>query len=810
MAKIREKDRNSVLNAIAGGVTPRQGIQFIQVGRKRETEAILNDLQQAKDGGGSVRIINASFGSGKRVDMRTPVLAEGGWKRIRDIKEGERVYTRIGTLATVTGIYDGKEKAYELKLIDGRSVRCCGKHLWIVVSSHSNKEQTLTTREIESRISNRDADEDFLSIPLNQAVSFPNRDLPLHPYALGAIIGHYEKSLDKSHLLSLPYDFDRDVINHVAECMQSIPFRYRTETGEHWCFVDTSNYQTLSLKALDKIKHSYTSLRDDFIDESYLNAGIEQRWQLLQGLMDTKGTIICKQGGHDCKVTYRIPTFVTDSRKLSTQVLYLARSLGLFALTYHYDDLASHKKPTMMHAVEIYTTDTRIFKCSKHNKIGMESNDWSEHPLYLKSAGFTAMPIDSVRPLGFTSAMRCLSVDDDTHSYILEDFTVTHNTFMLTLSKTVALKQNFMVITADLSPDRRLYSSSGQAENLYREEIRSLSTPLHPDGGALEEVLDAIDMKIMRDDQNDATIKEFVDSIRTLPYGFDAITVLNKWHIANHPITDKEKRDSFILKDACLRWFSSESTREGKKLLGVRSTIGDDGAWDALKLIAMLGKYAGYSGLLVELDECVNLYKINNSTSRDRNYEQILRIFNECLQGDAKYVCVIFSGTPEFVMDTRRGLYSYDALRSRLIGSDYKPSDDVDVDVSGPVIDLKPLSQEDLLVLLRNITNVEAMGDKSQWLVTDDDMEAFLKKQYDTLGADYYKTPRELLRSWAMLLRTLRGNPETNVQDLIRSTEVKQERKKSGLGEKMDSLKPSNTFIESLMSNNEEESEFGF
>lgn len=369
-------------------------------------------------------------------------------------------------------------------------------------------------------------------------------------------------------------------------------------------------------------------------------------------------------------------------------------------------------------------------------------------------------------------------------------------TFFLTLSKTIALKQNMLTITADLSPDRRLYSSNGHALNLYREEIRSLSSMRSPDGGALEELLDAIDEKTNAGDT------EFMKEIRKMPYGFDALTVCNKWSQAKHPQTQKEERDAYIIQDACLRWFAGELTSEGKKLLGIRSSIGDDGAWDALKLIAMLGHYAGYAGLLVELDECVNLFKINNATSRDRNYEQILRIFNECLQGDAAYVGVLFSGTPEFVMDPRRGLFSYDALKSRLVSSEYsKPVDGVDV--SGPVIDLKPLAQEDLLVLLGNLVNVEALGDKDNWLMTNDEMEMYLKKQYDTLGADYYKTPRELLRGFVMLLRSMRDNPELTAKEAIGGFEVKEDKKESGLGAALDKAKPNSKSIKDLVEDDE-------
>ena len=302
-----------------------------------------------------------------------------------------------------------------------------------------------------------------------------------------------------------------------------------------------------------------------------------------------------------------------------------------------------------------------------------------------------------------------------------------------------------------------------------------MSTATTPDGGALEEILDAYDDLVMAGDTS--SFKE----LRKMPYGYDAVTVVRRWHEAHNPVTKEEKRDALMVQDACLRWFSGETTHEHKKLLGVKSSIGDDGAYDALKMLAVLVKSAGYSGLLVELDECVNLYKINNRTSRDRNYEQILRICNECLQGDARYVYVMLAGTPESVMDPYRGLYSYEALKSRLKPSEYASKGQT-LGTTGPVIDLTPLSDVDLLVLLGNITNVEALGKREDWLVENEHMERFLKKYFDALGADYFRNPRDILRSFVGMLMALRSDPSLTFDDALGNVEVKQERRASGLG----------------------------
>ena len=595
MAKIREKDRTSIMTAVAGGVTPRQGIQHIQVGRLDETAAILKDIEHVKEGGGAVRIIQGSYGSGKSLVDSTLVRIEDGLKPIGDIQVDDMVLGTDGGYHRVSGVYpQGTLQIWEVELSNGAIVECSSNHLWMV-------------RNFWDRVAGRD----------------------------GTVLTTRELS-----------EISLRISNPARECSM-VPNLY-----------------------------------------------------LPQAVIDG----------------VRTPEF---------------------------------------HIVRIEETD-------RH------------------------------------APMTCLSVESPDRCFVLDGDIVTHNTFFLTLVKTVALKQNMMTMTVDFSPDRRLYSSTGQANALYRALIRSLSTSMHPDGGALEELLTAIDEKLMSENNS-----EFLSDIRRMPYGYDVITVCHKWHVAHNPVTKQEQRDAFIIQDACLRWFAGENTAEHKRLLGTRASIG---GVDSLKTLAMLAHVAGYNGLIVELDECVNLYKINNPTSRDRNYEEILRIFNECLQGDAKYLGVIFGGTPEFVMDPRRGLFSYEALRSRLVSGEYAAKSEK-TDLSGPVIDLKPLSPEDLLVLLGNLVNVEALGNKDDWLLTDEDMQAFLEKQFNTLGADYFRTPREIIRSFVELLRLLRANPEMNPRDAIGQVEVKVDRRESGLGKVLDDAKPKDLPDEDL---DYDEEDFGF
>lgn len=166
-----------------------------------------------------------------------------------------------------------------------------------------------------------------------------------------------------------------------------------------------------------------------------------------------------------------------------------------------------------------------------------------------------------------------------------------------------------------------------------------------------------------------------------------------------------------------MRWLRGEFTTktDAKAALGVRTYVDDAAVYDQLKLMARFVRLAGFSGLLVSLDELVNLYKLANAQARNSNYEQILRILNDSLQGTAVGLGFTLGGTPEFLLDTRRGLYSYPALQSRLAQNTFASSELVDF--SGPTVRLSSLSPEDFYVLLQKLRHVYAAGDLAKYLV---------------------------------------------------------------------------------------------
>jgi len=329
-------------------------------------------------------------------------------------------------------------------------------------------------------------------------------------------------------------------------------------------------------------------------------------------------------------------------------------------------------------------------------------------------------------------------------------------TFFLTLARNVAAEKKLVVMNADLSPERRLHSSGGQARTLCAELMLSMSTRTKPEGGALASVLERFLGEVRKQAAAEArdagdVIRERLEAVRDGVAGFDfAEVVVRYWQGSqegNEPV-----------KAAALRWLRAEYSlkTEAREALGVRAIVDDAGVYDHLKAVSRLVRLAGYHGTLVVLDEMVNLYKLVNSQARTSNYEQILRIVNDVLQGSAESMGFYFGGTPEFLLDTRRGLFSYEALRSRLAENSFARNGLVDL--SGPVIRLQSLTPEEMRVLLERLRILWAGGDAQRPPVPDEALDAFLRHCSKKIGDDYFRTPRSTIRAFLDLLAILDQN----------------------------------------------------
>jgi hypothetical protein len=343
-------------------------------------------------------------------------------------------------------------------------------------------------------------------------------------------------------------------------------------------------------------------------------------------------------------------------------------------------------------------------------------------------------------------------------------------TFFANLIRLIALERKCVTVHADLAPDRRIHASGGQARALYSEAVRNMATRTKPEGGALAGVVERLVTDAVKEagerqvsveniiDQKLAPIQEFVG-------GYDFATVLKAYGRGS------ENSDEG-LKVSALRWLRGEfSTKtEARQALGVRTIIDDDSVYDSLKSLACLTKVAGYAGLLVMLDEMVNIYKLQSSQSRNQNFEQILRIVNDSLQGNTANIGFVMCGTPEFLMDTRRGLYSYEALQSRLAENRFAAGGLVDL--SGPIIKLQSLTPEDLLVLLSNIRMVFAAGEPSRFLVPDEALTAFMDHCNRRIGEAYFRTPRTTVKAFVQMLAVLDQNPGAKWQELLGDVQI--------------------------------------
>jgi hypothetical protein len=343
-------------------------------------------------------------------------------------------------------------------------------------------------------------------------------------------------------------------------------------------------------------------------------------------------------------------------------------------------------------------------------------------------------------------------------------------TFFLTLVRSIALEKKLVTAHADLTPDRRLHATSGQARSLYVELMQNLATRTKPEGGALPSIVErfvtsAVSEGRDREVDPEVVIRERLSHLSEMVGGYDFAEVIAAYW-RGHDSGDE------TLKANAIRWLRGEyTTRTDARLaLGVRTIVDDANVYDQLKLFTQLVKLAGYSGFLICLDELVNLYKLANTQARKSNYEQILRILNDCLQGTAVGLGFMLGGTPDFLMDTRRGLYSYPALQSRLAENTFAVNGLVDY--NNPVLRLGNLSPEDLFVLLSKVRHVFASGDPSQYLLPDAGIQAFMTHCSQRIGEAYFRTPRNTIKAFIDLLSVLEQNRQVAWTDLVSQISV--------------------------------------
>lgn len=344
-------------------------------------------------------------------------------------------------------------------------------------------------------------------------------------------------------------------------------------------------------------------------------------------------------------------------------------------------------------------------------------------------------------------------------------------TFFLNLVRAVALEKRLVTAHADLNPDRRLHATGGQARSLYAELMRNISTRSKPDGGAMPSIVERFVTEALKESKTtgknpESLIHEKLEFLSEMVGGYDFAHVIAAYWKGHDTGNEQLKADA-------IRWIRAEFTTktDARNALGVRTIIDDGTFYDHLKLISRFVRLAGFNGMLICLDELVNLYKLANVQARNSNYEQILRILNDSLQGTAGGLGFIMGGTPDFLLDTRRGLFSYPALQSRLAENTFAVKGLVDY--SGPVLRLSNLSPEDFFILLSKIRHICAYGNSTEYLIPDEGLKAFMEHCSKRIGDAYFRTPRNTITSFVNLLSVLEQNQQTTWQEILGTVDIK-------------------------------------
>ena len=348
--------------------------------------------------------------------------------------------------------------------------------------------------------------------------------------------------------------------------------------------------------------------------------------------------------------------------------------------------------------------------------------------------------------------------------------------FLLQTIRNFVMAKNFVVVDADLSPERRLQGTRGQGLATYKELIRNMSTKTKPEGGALSLILDRWISSVQQEVMSasglspldpgltplvEKKISAVIYSLNEMVHGFDFARLLTLYYKAHLAGDDQ-------VKAKVLKWFRGEyaTKTEARQELGVNIVITDDDWYEYLKLFAAFLKQAGYSGMLVLIDELVNIYKIPNAITRQYNYEKILTMFNDAMQGKAQHIGFILCGTPQCMEDPRRGVYSYEALRSRLAEGHFSGEHK---DLLSPVIRLLPLTNEEMLILVEKLADIHAGLYGYEQIVTQQDMVDFIEIEFSRIGADTHITPREVIRDFIEVLDIVYQNQGLNVRSLLGS-----------------------------------------
>lgn len=349
-------------------------------------------------------------------------------------------------------------------------------------------------------------------------------------------------------------------------------------------------------------------------------------------------------------------------------------------------------------------------------------------------------------------------------------------TFLLQTYKEHVLAKGFVVADADLSPERSLVGAGNKKKGLatYRELMRNLSVKTIPEGGALGKILDNwLDTMWMEAAQKITggvsgmelekivtnSILSIIMDMQGMVHGYDFANILIIYWKA-HKMGDVET------KAKALRWLRGEyqTKKDAKEELNINNIINDEDWFDYIKIWSEFLVKIKYKGFIIMIDELINIYRYRNSLSRFKNYEAMLMMYNDSLQGKAKYLGIIMGGTPKALEDTSRGVFSYEALKSRLSAGRFKGYESVNL--MAPIIKIQPLTKSELAILLEKLKEIHSDLYGYESMISIDNIVLLIERIFEEIPLNEI-TPRYIIRDFINILNVLCQNRHETFEHII-------------------------------------------
>lgn len=382
--------------------------QFIQLLPKNDAQnRLLEALKYS-----TLITAHGSAGTGKAQPLHSKILTPDGWIEMKDVKVGDTVRS-VDSWTKVTGVYpQGKKKTVRFKLNDGTFVEACTEHIWTVgirKLKYKTEEFNLTSQEIIEKLKTEKVK---IKLPKLQPVDFKHQDFFISPYVLGCLIGDGSITKGTPTLTSndpeifqrieheMGKDFNFTITNRISKGL--------TDSESNW---KVKNRITANLIELGL--HGKTSY-DKFIPNSYKISSVDQRYDLLQGLMDTDGTVDHRNG---------TTSFCTTSKQLAMDVQEIILSLGgrssISCSEKYFTYKGEKKKGATAYIVSINIEDkSKLFSLERKKKLVSKTS--------IDQLRRTIVDFEYLED----QECQCISVDHPSKLYVTDNYVLTHNTFI--------------------------------------------------------------------------------------------------------------------------------------------------------------------------------------------------------------------------------------------------------------------------------------------------------------------------------------------------------------------------------------------